>query len=149
MYLAYHRNPKDLISQRELSTFQTTFVPGFAIYTYSYSFNPDIPLHVHSAECTVRWLYQAGSNNYGTPLNIRTTLNLWQTPGIEPASRDCGLTSVYKPAALPSESFRHPDRVMCQQVNKLLELSNETHVSSILSIFVSYHETRDMVFSIV
>ena len=34
------------------------------MYTHSYSFNTDICLHIHSAECTVRLLNQAGSNNY-------------------------------------------------------------------------------------
>ena len=34
------------------------------VYTHSYSFNPDICLHIHSAECTVRLLFQAGRNNY-------------------------------------------------------------------------------------
>ena len=34
------------------------------MYTQSYSFNPDICLHIHSAECTVRLLNQAGRNNY-------------------------------------------------------------------------------------
>ena len=34
------------------------------MYTHSYSFNTDICLHIHSAECTVRLLNQAGKNNY-------------------------------------------------------------------------------------
>ena len=34
------------------------------MYTHSYSFNTDICLHIHSAECTVRLLNQAGRNNY-------------------------------------------------------------------------------------
>ena len=34
------------------------------MYTHSYSFNTDICLHIHSAECTVRMLNQAGRNNY-------------------------------------------------------------------------------------
>ena len=34
-----------------------TSVPG-------YSFNPNVRLHLHSAECTVRLLNQAGRNNY-------------------------------------------------------------------------------------
>ena len=34
------------------------------MYTHSYSFNPDICLHMHSSECTVRLLNQAGRNNY-------------------------------------------------------------------------------------
>ena len=34
------------------------------MYTHSYSFNTDICLHIHSAECTVRLLNQAGMNNY-------------------------------------------------------------------------------------
>ena len=41
-------------------------------------FNPDICLHVHSAECTVRSLNQAGRNN-----NPHSP-NLWEKPGIEP-----------------------------------------------------------------
>ena len=48
------------IQTYDFSTFQTTFVPGFAVYTHSYSFNTDICLHIHSAECTVRLLNQAG-----------------------------------------------------------------------------------------
>ena len=39
-------------------------VPDFAVYTHSYSLNTDICLHMHSAECTVRLLNQAGRNNY-------------------------------------------------------------------------------------
>ena len=42
-------------SEDQGSTFQTTFVPGFAVYTHSYSFNTDICLHIHSTECTVRY----------------------------------------------------------------------------------------------
>ena len=34
------------------------------MYTHSYSFNHDICLHLHSAECTVRLLNQAGRDNY-------------------------------------------------------------------------------------
>ena len=34
------------------------------MYTHSFSFNTDICLHIHSAECTVRLLNQAGRNNY-------------------------------------------------------------------------------------
>ena len=36
------------------------------MYTHSFSFNTDICLHIHSAECTVRLLKvnQAGRNNY-------------------------------------------------------------------------------------
>ena len=34
------------------------------MYTHCFSFNPDICLHIHSAECTVRFLNQAGRNNY-------------------------------------------------------------------------------------
>ena len=46
----------------------------------SFSFNHDICLHIHSAECTVsvRLLNQAGRNNY--PYNPKI---LWETPGIE------------------------------------------------------------------
>ena len=54
--------------------------------THSYSFNPDICLHIHSAECTVRLLNQAGRNNY--PYNPKFV----ETPGIEPVT--FGLTSV-------------------------------------------------------
>ena len=50
------------------------------MYTHSYSFNPDIRLHIHPAECTVRALCclikQAG-------IIILIILNLWETPGIE------------------------------------------------------------------
>ena len=49
---------------KEVGTFQTIFVSGFAVYTHSYSFNTDICLHIQSAECTVRLLNQAGRNNY-------------------------------------------------------------------------------------
>ena len=41
------------------------------MYTHSYSFNTDICLHIHSAECTVRLLNQAGRNNY--PYNPKYT----------------------------------------------------------------------------
>ena len=34
------------------------------MYTHSYSLHPDICLHIHSAECTVRLLNQADRNNY-------------------------------------------------------------------------------------
>ena len=34
------------------------------MFTHSYSFNPDICLHIHLAKCTVRLLNQAGRNNY-------------------------------------------------------------------------------------
>ena len=34
------------------------------MYTHSYSFNTDICLHIHSAECTVRLLNQPDRNNY-------------------------------------------------------------------------------------
>ena len=47
--------------------------------THSYSFNTDICLFMHSAECTVRLLKQAG-------IIIHTILNLWETPGIEPVT---------------------------------------------------------------
>ena len=34
------------------------------MYTHSYSFDPDIRLHLHSAECTVRLLNKLCRNNY-------------------------------------------------------------------------------------
>ena len=41
------------------------------MYSHSYSFNTDICLHIHSAECTVRLLNQAGRNNYPyNPKNV-------------------------------------------------------------------------------
>ena len=45
-------------------TLQIIFVAGFTVYTHSYLFNPDIHLHIHSDECTVKLLNQAGRNNY-------------------------------------------------------------------------------------
>ena len=48
------------------------------MYTHSYSFNTDICLHIHSAECTVRLLNQAGRNNYPyNPKYVGNTGNLW------------------------------------------------------------------------
>ena len=38
------------------------------MYIHSYSFNPNIFLYIHSAECTVRLLNQAGGN-YNYPYN--------------------------------------------------------------------------------
>ena len=56
--------------------------------THSYSFNPDICLHIHSAcvpsGCLIK---QAG-------IIIHTILNMWEAPGIEPVTS--GLTSVYQ-----------------------------------------------------
>ena len=44
------------------------------MYTHSYSFSPDICLHIHSAECTVRMLNQAGRNKYTyNPKFVRNT----------------------------------------------------------------------------
>ena len=59
-------NPKGLISQRGLRKYITNYIRSrlFAVYTHSYLFNPDICMHIHSAECTVRLLNQAGRNNY-------------------------------------------------------------------------------------
>ena len=37
---------------------------GLKKYIHSYSCKPDICLHIHSAESTVRLLNQAGRNNY-------------------------------------------------------------------------------------
>ena len=45
----------------KLHSFQASLC---TLYTHSYSFNTDIYLHIHSAECTVRLLNQAGRNNY-------------------------------------------------------------------------------------
>ena len=50
------------------------------MYIYSYSFNPDICLHVHLAECTVRLLNQGRRNNY--PYNAKFV----ETPGVEPVT---------------------------------------------------------------
>ena len=58
------------------------------MYDHSYSFNTDICLHIHSAECTVRLLNQAGRNNY--PYNPKYVGNT----GIEPVTSDS--TSVYQ-----------------------------------------------------
>ena len=63
------------------------------LYTDSSSFNPDIHLHVHSAECLIK---HAG-------IIIHTILNFWETPGIKPVTS--GLTAVYKPAALPPKAL--------------------------------------------
>ena len=58
------------------------------MYTHSYSFNPQICLHIHSAECPLGCLIkQAG-------IIIHTILNFWETPGIEPVTPV--LTSVYQ-----------------------------------------------------
>ena len=48
------------------------------MYTHSYSFNTDILcLHIHSAECTVRLLNQAGRNNHPyNPKYVGNTGNL-------------------------------------------------------------------------
>ena len=70
------------------SRFQTTFVPGFAVYTLSYSLYPDIFLHINSTECTlytihctVRLLIQVGRNNYNpyNPKFVGNTGNRTQT----------------------------------------------------------------------
>ena len=34
------------------------------MYTHNYSFDPDTRLYIHSVECTVRLLNQAGRNKY-------------------------------------------------------------------------------------
>ena len=41
-----------------------SFQASLCTLTAIYSFNTDICLHIHSAECTVRLLNQAGRNNY-------------------------------------------------------------------------------------
>ena len=45
----------------KLHSFQASLC---TLHTHSYSFNTDICLHIHSAECTVRLLNQACRNNY-------------------------------------------------------------------------------------
>ena len=69
-----------------------------------------IRLHVHSAECTVSLLNQAGRNNYpNDPKFVRN----------EPVTS--GLTSVYKPAGLSPEPSaivgKRLDRVVRSQVS--------------------------------
>ena len=60
------QKPKDLISQRGLRKLYSKFYshPGFAVYTLSYSFNPHVCLHVHSAERTIGLLNQKDRNRY-------------------------------------------------------------------------------------
>ena len=71
------------------------------MYTHSYSFNiVDIYLHIHSAECTVRLLNQAGRNKYPyNPKYVGNTGN--QTRGIW--FDKC--ISIIKSAAQPTELF--------------------------------------------
>ena len=47
------------------------------MYTHNYSFKTDICLHIHSAECTVRLLNQAGRNNY--PYNPKYVVEVGYT----------------------------------------------------------------------
>ena len=69
------------------------------MYTHSYLFNPDICLHIHSADCTVRLLNQAGRNNY--PYNPKYVENTGNRTG------DIWLD---KCIIIPHEPFRHITR---------------------------------------
>ena len=47
------------------------------MYTHGYSFNPDLSLHEHFAECSVKLLNQADRNNYPhNPDFVEDTANL-------------------------------------------------------------------------
>ena len=46
------------------------------MYNHSYSFDPDICLHIHTTEFTVRLPNQAGRNN--NPYNPKFVVNTWK-----------------------------------------------------------------------
>ena len=72
-----------------------SFQASLCTYTDSYSLNPDKCLHLHSAQCTVRLLNQAGTDN--CPYNPKFVGNTVKLVYIKPAAR-------------PPEPFRHISR---------------------------------------
>ena len=70
------------MSQLELENWipLTAFALGFSVYIYSYSFNPDSRLDVHSAKRIMRLLNQAGGY---TLTSVYQTINHLNRTGVQ------------------------------------------------------------------
>ena len=65
---------------KELHSKLHSFQASMCTLTSTHLFNPDICLHIHSAECTVRLLNHTDRNNYPyTPKRVGNTGNLTLT----------------------------------------------------------------------
>ena len=96
------------------------------MYTDSYSFNNDICLHIHSAECTVRLLNQAGRNNYPyNPKYVANTGNRTRDIWFDKCISNQQLYQLsYSTTLKPTELFHHTKGRCCRYSNSVLALFN-------------------------